>query len=262
MRHRAVLPAALLRERYPISLQTGRAGTQVQGIRVNGEEIHYDIVVCNMDVWLAYDRLLPDAKRPKLTLKQQKSTSAVIFYWGIDREFPELGLHNIFFSQDYANEFTQLEAGSLSNDVTIYVNVGSKLVAGDAPAGHENWFVMVNAPAHSGQDWDTFTAKLRGKVIAALSTYLAPAHPPDWLENHIRAERVITPPDIEGLTGSHQGALYGTSSNNTMAAFLRHPNFSREIDGLYFLGGSVHPGGGLPLCLLSARIVDDLVRKS
>ena len=231
----------------------------MRGIQVNGEEIPYDTVVCNMDVWLAYDRLLPDAKRPKLTLKQQKSTSAVIFYWGIDREFPELGLHNIFFSRDYATEFSRLEAGGLSDDVTIYVNVGSKLVPGDAPAGHENWFVMVNAPAHTGQDWDRLTADLRKRVIAALSAYLAPAAPPGWLETHIRAERVVTPPDIERLTGSHQGALYGTSSNNTMAAFLRHPNFSREIDGLYFLGGSVHPGGGLPLCLLSARIVGDLV---
>ncbi len=248
-----------------------RAGSRVQGIQVNGSEIPYDRVACNMDVWLAYDRLLPGARRPKLTLKQQKSTSAVIFYWGIDREFPELGLHNIFFSKDYATEFTKLEAGSLSDDVTIYVNISSKLVPGDAPAGHENWFVMVNAPAHTGQDWDALTAKLRSQVIAALSIYLAPGlhqgslpplTQPNWLESHLNAERVITPPDIERLTGSHQGALYGTSSNNTMAAFLRHPNFSREIDGLYFLGGSVHPGGGVPLCLLSARIVADLVRKS
>ncbi|MCP9237365.1 1-hydroxycarotenoid 3,4-desaturase CrtD [Lewinella sp. JB7] len=236
-----------------------RAGTQVRGIQVNSKEIRYDTVVCNMDVWLAYDRLLPGARQPKITLNQQKSTSAVIFYWGIDRAFPELGLHNIFFSKDYAGEFSRLEDGSLSDDVTIYVNVSSKLVAADAPPGHENWFVMVNAPADTGQDWEAMTARLRRRVVAALGKHLAPASPPAWLERHIRTERTVTPPDIERLTGSHQGALYGTSSNNRMAAFLRHPNFSREIAGLYFLGGSVHPGGGLPLCLLSARIVADLV---
>ncbi|MBB4080819.1 phytoene desaturase [Lewinella aquimaris] len=236
-----------------------RAGAQVQGIRVNSKLIRYDTVVCNMDVWLAYERLLPEAKRPKLTLHQQKSTSAVIFYWGIDREFPELGLHNIFFSQDYASEFAKLERGDLSDDVTIYVNVSSKLVPADAPPGHENWFVMVNAPADTGQDWNALTARLRSRVVTALGKYLVPASPPEWLERHITAERTVGPPDIERLTGSHQGALYGTSSNNRMAAFLRHPNFSREISGLYFLGGSVHPGGGLPLCLLSARIVADLV---
>jgi phytoene dehydrogenase-like protein len=221
-----------------------------------------------MDVWLAYDRLLPDAKKPELTLKQQKSTSAVIFYWGIDRSFPELGLHNIFFSRDYAREFSKLEAGSLSDDVTIYVNISSKYVPADAPEGHENWFVMVNAPAHTGQDWDDMVADLRRRVVNILSKALAPLektgpYPSSEyrrpLADHIRAERIVTPPDIETLTGSHQGALYGTSSNNRMAAFLRHPNFSRDIDGLYFLGGSVHPGGGVPLCLLSARIVGDLV---
>ncbi len=236
-----------------------KAGTQVQGIQVNGEELDFDTVVCNMDVWLAYDRLLAGSKRPERTLKQQKSTSAVIFYWGIDRAFPELGLHNIFFSRDYAKEFATLEAGDLGDDVTVYVNVSSKLVPGDAPAGHENWFVMVNAPAHAGQDWETLTATLRAKVLALLQQALAPAAPPDSLPQHITAERIVRPPDIESLTGSHQGALYGSSSNNPLAAFLRHPNFSREIGGLYFLGGSVHPGGGLPLCLLSARIVSDLV---
>ncbi|WP_116126389.1 1-hydroxycarotenoid 3,4-desaturase CrtD [Lewinella sp. IMCC34183] len=235
------------------------AGTQVQGILVNGEELDFDTVVCNMDVWLAYDRLLAGSKRPERTLKQQKSSSAVIFYWGIDRAFPELGLHNIFFSHDYASEFGRLEEGKLSDDVTVYVNISSKLVPGDAPEGHENWFVMVNAPAHAGQDWDTMTTDLRARVLAILEKNLAPAVAPNELEKHIRAERIVRPPDIEALTGSHQGALYGSSSNNPMAAFLRHPNFSREIDGLYFLGGSVHPGGGLPLCLLSARIVGDLV---
>ena len=239
-----------------------RAGSQVQGILVNGEEVGYDTVVCNMDVWLAYDRLLPGAKRPGIPLRQQKSTSAVIFYWGIDRSFPELGLHNIFFSKDYAREFSTLEAGSLSDDVTIYVNISNKYVPADAPPGHENWFVMVNAPSHTGQDWEQLVAELRNQALTALSTYLAPADAPNWLARHITTERIITPPDIEQLTGSHQGALYGTSSNNRMAAFLRHPNFSRHIGGLYFLGGSVHPGGGVPLCLLSARIVGDLVARA
>ncbi|MGB3800823.1 MAG: 1-hydroxycarotenoid 3,4-desaturase CrtD [Lewinella sp.] len=240
-------------------------GAQVKGLRVDGEELAFDTVVCNMDVWLAYDRLLPQAKQPGITLNQQKSTSAVIFYWGIDRSFSELGLHNIFFSRDYASEFEKLEGGDLHDDVTIYVNISSKLVPEDAPSGHENWFVMVNAPAHAGQDWDSLVSDLRKRVLRTLGERLLPALRRNKggagnLEDYIRAERIVRPPDIETLTGSHQGALYGSSSNNRMAAFLRHPNFSRNIDGLYFLGGSVHPGGGVPLCLLSAKIVADLVK--
>lgn len=244
-----------------------REGDKVVGVRVGGRHYPASTVVCNMDVFLAYDKLLPGAKRPERTLRQQKSTSAVIFYWGIKREFPELGVHNIFFSDDYANEFARLEAGELSDDVTIYVNVSSKLVTEDAPSGSENWFVMVNAPADTGQDWDEVVGRLRSRVLSSLQKRLtlgapspndaAPAAAP--LESLIEEERIVTPPDIERLTGSHQGALYGTSSNNTMAAFLRHPNFSNRIDGLFFLGGSVHPGGGVPLCLLSAKITADLI---
>ena len=252
---------------------------KVTGVRVAarpGDEsshpvVSADNVVCNMDVWLAYDKLLPGARRPERTLRQQKSTSAVIFYWGVKRSFPELGVHNIFFSDDYAAEFARLEAGELGDDVTVYVNVSGKLVKGDAPAGAENWFVMVNAPADTGQDWDAITARLRSRVLALLQKQLLalvwqaqgpPASAPEnvQLADLIEEERIVTPPDIERLTGSHQGALYGTSSNNTMAAFMRHPNFSSKIDGLYFLGGSVHPGGGVPLCLLSAKITAELLQ--
>lgn len=239
-----------------------REGRNVSGVRVGGKDWPAENVVCNMDVWLAYDRLLPGAKRPERTLSQQKSTSAVIFYWGVRREFPELGVHNIFFSEDYAREFAALEAGELSDDVTVYVNVSSKIVREDAPAGRENWFVMVNAPADTGQDWESMVQTLRTRVLTLLQKrLLAPASAPKNpnLEDLIEEERIVTPPEIERLTGSHQGALYGTSSNNTMAAFLRHPNFSRKINGLYFLGGSVHPGGGVPLCLLSAKITADLM---
>jgi phytoene dehydrogenase-like protein len=246
-----------------------REDGRVTGVNVAGDFHPADTVVCNMDVWLAYDKLLPGAKKPKRTLSQQKSTSAVIFYWGVKQAFPELGVHNIFFSEDYREEFAKLEAGELGDDVTVYVNVSSKVVSQDAPQGCENWFVMVNAPAAKGQDWDAIIPRLRERVIALLEKHFpAPAAPPKrennrqkstFSEELIVEERIITPPEIERLTGSHQGALYGTSSNNTMAAFLRHPNFSHRIGGLYFLGGSVHPGGGVPLCLLSARITADLI---
>ena len=72
-------------------------------------------------------------------------------------------------------------------------------------------------------------------------------------------ERIWTPQGIEEDTRSYQGALYGTSSNDQMAAFLRHPNFSNLLDNLYFCGGSVHPGGGIPLALLSAKITAEMI---
>ncbi len=82
------------------------------------------------------------------------------------------------------------------------------------------------------------------------------------LEPLIETEDTLTPAGIEFKTDSYMGSLYGTSSNSKWAAFLRHPNFNTGIKGLYFTGGSVHPGGGIPLCMKSAKIVSELIRES
>ena len=226
------------------------------GIRVNGTTHKADVVVSNMDVVPTYRHLMPTQKAPEKSLQQERSSSAVIFYWGIDRSFPDLDLHNIFFSDNYQAEFDAIfRDKTLFDDPTVYVNITAKDVHGDAPAGKENWFVMVNAPHDTGQDWDTLSKTLKKQVLDKLNRNLSVD-----LANHIEEEWVLTPPLIADKTVSFTGALYGAASNNRMAAFLRHPNFSRHISGLYFCGGSVHPGGGIPLCLLSAKIVADLVK--
>lgn len=214
-----------------------------------------DLVVSNMDISLTYKHLIPAARAPHRILDQERSSSAVVFYWGVDRTFEELDVHNIFFSADYEQEFKHIfDYGKVSDDPTVYVNVTSKKVKGDAPEGCENWFVMINAPHDNGQDWKTIVAATRRNVIMKLN-----AHLHTDIEDHIVEEDVTDPVRIWAQTRSLKGALYGSSSNDRMAAFLRHPNFSRQIDNLYFCGGSVHPGGGIPLCLLSAKIIDDLV---
>ncbi len=228
-------------------------GGKATGLMVKGEELPFDRIISNVDVHFTYNKLLPGAKAPRRTLHQEKSTSALIFYWGISGSFPELGLHNIFFSDDYREEFRHLARGSISDDPTVYVNITGKYSPEHAPEGAENWFVMVNVPHDSGQDWPQLTHRLRRQVTRKLSRILDRP-----LEDLIKTESIMDPPLIERKTGSHLGALYGSSSNNRLAAFFRHPNFSRRIDRLYFCGGSVHPGGGIPLCLLSARIVDKI----
>ncbi len=224
------------------------------GLLVGGTELPADVVVSNMDVTPTYRRLLPDLKAPEKTLSQERSSSALIFYWGVRREFPELDLHNILFANDYEAEFRDLfEHKTLHSDPTVYIHITSKDLEGEAPAGGENWFVMINAPADYGQDWaawrDTARASVLAKIERALGVDVAP---------FIEVEEVLDPPTIQSRTGSDRGALYGASSNNAMAAFLRHPNFHRQIPNLFFVGGSAHPGGGIPLCLLSAKIAADL----
>ncbi|MFT7347080.1 MAG: diapolycopene oxygenase, partial [Cryomorphaceae bacterium] len=208
----------------------------------------------NMDVIPTYNRLLPDHDIPGRVEKQERSSSALIFYWGMEKKFDHLGLHNIFWSEDYQKEFSLLfEKKEITDDPTIYVNITSKHEKNDAPEGCENWFVMVNAPHVAGQDWEKTELETRKNILEKLSRMLGMD-----VEPFIKTERVLNPPTLESQTSSYLGSLYGTSSNDRMAAFLRHPNFTSKIKNLYFCGGSVHPGGGIPLCLLSGKIVSDL----
>jgi phytoene desaturase len=230
------------------------ANRRATGLLVGGTELPADVVVSNMDVTPTYRRLLPDLKAPEKTLSQERSSSALIFYWGVRREFPELDLHNILFANDYEAEFRDLfERKTLHDDPTVYIHITSKDLEGEAPVGGENWFVMINAPADYGQDWAAWRATARASVLAKIERALGIDVAP-----FIEVEEVLDPPTIQSRTGSDRGALYGASSNNAMAAFLRHPNFHRQIPNLFFVGGSAHPGGGIPLCLLSAKIAADL----
>lgn len=229
----------------------GKAG----GVVVNGKNIYADVVVSNCDAYFTYKKLLGDDRMANKLLRQERSSSAFVFYWGISRSFEELGLHNIFFSSDYRTEFDYLfNKRMLYDDPTVYINITSKMEEGQAPTGKENWFVMVNAPANIGQDWNTIQHAARKNVIAKLSRMLGIE-----IESLIETEAVLDPATIEAKTASYMGSLYGTSSNSRMAAFVRHANFSSAIKGLYFVGGTVHPGGGIPLCLHSANIMSRML---
>lgn len=226
-------------------------------VQTNKNIYNTDIVVCNMDVFSAYQTILSNLPKPKRILQQERSSSALIFYWGIKKKFPRLDLHNIFFSTNYEEEFHAIfDKGLFGKDPTVYVNITAKEESHHAPKGCENWFVMINTAADQGQDWEQLQAKARDKVLKKLSKILK--YP---LEGLIETETVLTPPKIAKDTISHQGSLYGTSSNTSLSAFLRHPNFSPSLKNLYFCGGSAHPGGGIPLCLLSAKITSNIITK-
>ncbi|MEM8893849.1 MAG: 1-hydroxycarotenoid 3,4-desaturase CrtD [Bacteroidota bacterium] len=230
-----------------IILEDGEA----KGVLCSGERFDADVVVSNMDIVNTYRKLMSDVQQPELLLSQPKSSSALIFYWGIKHQFEELDLHNIFFSGDYEKEFDHIfNRGDITDDPTVYINITSKYKVDDAPEGCENWFTMINVPNNTGQDWDALITEARKSIIKKLSKMLKKD-----IEPLITCEEILDPRTIESKTSSSLGALYGNSSNNKYAAFLRHANFSRKHKNLYFCGGSVHPGGGIPLSLLSARIM-------
>jgi len=239
-----------------IDLQDNR----VRGVEVAGKLFESDIVVSDVDMHFLYRKLLPPCYTPQKLLEQEKSSSAYVFYWGVKAIFPALHLHNILFSSNYEEEFRCLfEEDRPYQDPTIYINITSKLVPSDAPANCENWFVMVNVPRQPAGRPISYARELRDHVVKKINRILKTD-----IERFIEVEEKLDPLDIERQTSSYGGSLYGNASNSKFAAFLRHANYSLKIKGLYLVGGSVHPGGGIPLCLLSAKItsglIDDLER--
>ncbi len=242
--------------KFNAAVETLEVGTnnRISAIKSSGVSYTFDIVASDVDIHVLYKYLLPKSYTPKKLIQQEKSSSAYVFYWGINKEFAALGLHNILFSDDYKKEFDHLFSKQFpTDDPTIYINITSKYCKTDAPEGCENWFVMVNVPHNKNESID-YAATIRKNVIAKINAMLETD-----IEKYIISESTLSPVDIENQTSSYGGSLYGNSSNNQFAAFLRHANFSSSIKNLYLVGGSVHPGGGIPLCLFSAKIASKLI---
>tara|TARA_B100000989_G_scaffold59179_1_gene40347 strand:+ start:729 stop:2192 length:1464 start_codon:yes stop_codon:yes gene_type:complete len=226
------------------------------GVVINNIDHKADIIISNMDVSLTYDKLLKGYKKPFFIKNYQPSSSALVFYWNMNRSFPSINVHNVIFSKDQKEEFDYIFNKKLIyNDPTVYICSTSKIVREDAPSGCENWFILINSPFDNGQDWEKIKKDIRNNIIKKINSTLKVD-----IESNIIGEKILTPVDIETKTLSKFGSLYGSSSNSLKSAFIRHPNFSKNINNLYFCGGSVHPGGGIPLCLNSAKIVSDLIK--
>lgn len=235
---------------------------KVQGraryVRFGETLLQGDAIVSNLDARLTFSSLLrnPGNKEYTALSKAEPSTSAIVFYWGVNTSSPALEIHNILFSEDYGKEFNFLfKEKEMTDDPTVYIYISSKFNTEDAPAGKENWFVMVNAPAGYTANKEQIS-RIKASVLAKIKTVLGIS-----IEDKIETEQILTPEMIEQKTGSLGGSLYGNSSNDKYAAFLRQKNKSKTVPNLYFAGGSVHPGGGIPLVLLSGKHTADIIIK-
>jgi phytoene dehydrogenase-like protein len=161
---------------------------------------------------------------------------------------PGIAHHGIWFSDDEEREFSSIARGRLADDPTIYGCVSSVTDLSQAPAGHENWFLLVNTPAGVHVDASVYEALVLDRLAS---------HGVDLRQRLVFTE-TITPDDLASRYRSPGGAIYGTSSNGRRAAFVRPANRGVRR-GLYLVGGSSHPGGGLPLVTMSARIVDEMI---
>ena len=207
-----------------------------------------DIVIANTDAEHLYRDLLPDAGALRRVQRAKRSTSGFVLCVGARGLTPDLQHHNVWFSDSYRTEYAQLDAGELADDPTIYACVSSVTDPSQAPDGCENWFLLVNTPPAVDVDADTYGDLVLDR-LADRGVDLRP---------RLEFRHTMTPSDIERRYRSPGGAIYGTSSNGKRAAFVRPANRGAR-PGLYLVGGSSHPGGGLPLVTTSAKIVTEMI---
>ena len=232
------------------------ARKRVSGVRVNGKKVEADYVLCGADAVVTYNELIDGHQKRRERLNRlEPSISGMLFLWGVRAKHPKLAHHNIIFSSDYDAEFTQIfKHQQVPDEPTIYIAITSKADAEHAPADGENWFVLLNMPYLSlGQVWGKEKDRMRSVVLNKLKQLGFD------IADRIEVEQVYTPEDFSQLYASNQGSIYGISSNSKTTAFRRIPNRSRTLHGLYFAGGSVHPGGGIPLVILSGKMAATLI---
>lgn len=229
---------------------------KVTGVQINNEKIDADYVLCNMDVVEAFNKLIDGHKNYTNKLnKLEPSLSGMVFLWGIKKQNGIMAHHNIFFSDNYKKEFDEIfKNHSAPSEPTIYVSITSKSDQTHAPENCENWFVLLNMPyLVERQDWVKEVNQQRDKIFRRLQKEGL------TIEENIEVEDVFTPEDFYSMYNSNKGSIYGISSNNRNTAFKRPANRNRQIENLYFAGGSTHPGGGIPLTLLSGKIASELI---
>ncbi|RNC85278.1 MAG: phytoene desaturase [Balneola sp.] len=234
--------------------------SQTKGVRSQEKYFHSDIVIANSDstetiLNLIGDDHFPKRKKEKAS-KIEPSCSGFVLLLGIDKQYDQLVHHNIFFSKNYEHEFHQIfKEKVMPDDPTIYIANTSFSDPAHAPEGGSNLFVLVNAPYLSEYySWENHVQAYSKKVIQGLEQRGL-----DGLSDAIVVQESITPEDFYHLYLSNKGSIYGTSSNSKFSAFVRPRNKSRHIDKLYFVGGSTHPGGGIPLVVQSAFNAVELI---
>lgn len=235
------------------------SGGRVTGVMVNGHKETFDRVVANADALFVYEKLLAPTNKVvkirKQLAKQEPSLAGFSLLLGLKPSDSEpLAHHTILFPENYNLEFESIFTTKTPVErPTIYICAPrDPLMVKDK--GHEAWFVLVNAPRHStgtdGFDWSDEDFK-RSYANAIIDQIEASGIP---IRNRLEVLEIRTPLDLQTSVNAPGGSIYGTSSNGARSAFARAKNRS-PIKGLYLVGGSAHPGGGLPLVGLSAEMV-------
>jgi phytoene desaturase len=226
----------------------------------SGQRVDADVVIANADASLVYNKLILDNNRllnrvRRNISKADVSVAGFSLLLGMRKDLNDgINHHTVLFPENYDAEFDSIfkERKPVAKP-TIYICAPKDpLMSKDENL--EGWFVLVNAPTHGSFDWsdDDFNQKYASQIIDQIEEQGIA------IRSRLETMTIRTPADLESQVRAPGGAIYGTSSNGARAAFLRAKNRS-PIKGLYLVGGSAHPGGGLPLVGISADLVSQAI---
>ena len=239
------------------------SGVATGVILKDGSRMSADVVVCNLEVPTAWRTLLKDHPKRAAVLSEiskfSPSVSGLVLLLGLDTQYPELAHHNFFFSSQPEVEFSQVFQHAVpAQDPTIYIGVSARSDSTQAPVGKDNLFVLTHVPPLAeGEDWSSQAARYREVVLAKLEHMGLKD-----LRTHIEWEYQFTPNELKQLYGAHGGSIYGVVSDRKRNGGFKIANQSSEVRNLYFVGGSTHPGGGVPMVSLSGYLTAQAILSS
>ncbi len=227
----------------------------------NGTRIYADLVVGNADLPYIYRELLQDKKTTQILKKKKYSCSAIVFHWGVSKVYPQLEHHTIFLNDPFKKGLDAIfRDKTIGDNPSFYIHAPTRSDQYAAPENHDTLTVVVPA-AHldeqAGQDWKKIKKKARSAVIRRLKE----AGVTD-IEEHIKFEICFLPKTWESTCNISNGAVFGSLAHKIFQmGYFRPQNRHRKYKNLYFTGGSTHPGNGIPLVLLSAKLTTERILK-
>jgi len=217
------------------------------------------IFVGNADLPYIYKELLPDPVAAKKLDEKLYTCSTIMFYWGVDKQYPQISHHNVFLAGDYKASFDQIfQDHNLPDEPSFYVHAPARTDPAAAPADQDTLYVLVpvgHLDMASEQDWDERVSRARQTVFERLSKEMGITD----LESHIKFEIVYQPKVWKERFNLERGAAFGLSHNFWQVGYLRPQNRHKKYKNLYFAGASTHPGTGLPIVLLSAKLTAERI---
>jgi phytoene desaturase len=220
----------------------------------DGSRLTADVVLANADLPYVYRELLPDRGVARSMSRKQFSCSAISFFWGLDRTYDTIGPHTLFLADDYRENFVSIVRDlSLPANPSVYLHAPARLDPSMAPAGEDTLTAIIPVGHLSdarGQDWDQLRERAREHVFRRLRTIGITD-----IEAHIKFEEATTPVSWAERHNLAKGSTHGLSHTLTQMAYLRPSNRHRRYRNLYFVGASTHPGTGVPMTMVSGRLV-------